>query len=126
GISVAVLALVPGPLWEDDLGRLTPVPQAALQQYETLRQELGAPDVRYLAAIEGASADEVLRREEHLQGALERLVLSRTISGFEDAARYLPSQSTQLRRRAMLPDPKRLADFLAEATRGLAFRPGLF
>jgi predicted exporter len=125
-VCIAVIIFVPGPLWENDLGRLTPVPQAALQEYEALRQELGAPDVRYLAAVEGASADEVLAREERLQSALGTLVTRRAISGFDDAARYLPSRDTQLRRRAALPDAQQLTASLEQATRGLAFRPGLF
>ncbi len=123
---VGLLVLVPGPLWQDDLGRLTPVPQAALEQYAALRQELGAPDVRYLAAVEGASADEVLQREERLRGALTTLISQRAISGFDDAAHYLPSEATQLKRRADLPDAQRLAASLEQATRGLAFRAGLF
>jgi predicted exporter len=125
-LCVAVLLVVPGPLWENDLGRLTPVPQRALQEYEELHEALGAPDVRYLAAVDGASADEVLAREEGLRSALQALVARRAISGFDDAARYLPSVAIQLKRRAALPDAHVLADALDEATRGMAFRPGLF
>ena len=124
--ALAVLVLVPGALWDDDLGRLTPVPQALLAEYATLQQELGAPDVRYLMTVEGDTADRVLAREETLRRAFEELVERRAVSGFDDAARYLPSVATQQRRRAALPDRAVLAASLAAALRGTAFRPGLF
>jgi len=117
---------VPGPLWENDLGRLTPVPRPLLLEYANLQRALGAPDVRYLLAVDGASADEVLTREERLAGALQGLVSRGSISGFDDAARYLPSVESQLHRQAALPQPDELRASLEQAARGLAFRPGLF
>ncbi len=124
--SVAALAWLPGPLWENDLGRLTPVPAPLLQRYATLQQELGQPDVRYLMTVDGATAEQVLAREERLAGALGRLVARQAVSGFEDAARYLPSASTQERRRAALPGETELRAALLEASRDTAFRAGLF
>jgi predicted exporter len=124
--GIAVLALVPGPLWENDLGRLTPVPAPRLMEYESLRRALGAPDIRYMLAIEGKSADEVLAREEALAGALDALVSRGAISRYDFAARYLASRAVQLRRRDALPDAPALQAALDAATRGLAFRPGLF
>lgn len=124
--AAAVLLLLPGPLWDNDLGHLTPVPQPLLEQYERLREELGAPDVRYLMRVDGASAEEVLAREERLGPQLQQLVARREISGFEDAARYLPSAMTQERRRAALPDAQSLRAALGDALQGTAFRPGLF
>ena len=123
---VAVLALVPGPLWENDLGRLTPVPAPKLLEYESLRRELGAPDIRYMLAITGTSADAVLAHEERLAGALDALIARGAISRYDFAARYLPSEAVQLRRRAALPDATTLRAALDEASRGLAFRTGLF
>ena len=123
---IAVLALVPGPLWENDLGRLTPVPAPKLLEYESLRRELGAPDIRYMLAITGTSADAVLAHEERLAGALDALIARGAISRYDFAARYLPSEAVQLRRRAALPDAPTLRAALDEASRGLAFRTGLF
>ncbi|MGH8217217.1 MAG: MMPL family transporter [Steroidobacteraceae bacterium] len=124
--SVAVLTLVPGPLWDNDLGHLTPVPQPLLLQYDRLRQELGAPDVRYLLTVEGSTADEVLAREEQMAPLLQRLAERRAATGFEDAARYLPSTATQERRRAKLPDGATLRAALDRALAGTAFRPDVF
>jgi predicted exporter len=124
--SAAALALKPGPFWQNDLGQLTPVPAPLLLQYDTLRRELGAPDVRYLLTVEGATADQVLLEEERLRGALQSLVTQRAIAGFDAAARYLPSAATQERRRAALPDGAALRAALDAALKGTAFRPGVF
>jgi predicted exporter/predicted hotdog family 3-hydroxylacyl-ACP dehydratase len=124
--SAAVLVLARGPFWENDLGQLTPLPQPLLLQYERLREQLGAPDVRYLAAVGGQTPEQVLQSEEHLSDGLHSLIDQRAISGFDDAARYLPSARTQERRRAALPDASELRASLDEALQGTAFRPGLF
>ena len=124
--AIAVLVLVPGALWDNDLGHLTPVPQPLLQQYERLREQLGAPDVRYLMTVEGSSAEDVLAREEWMAPALQQLAARGAASGFEDAARYLPSAATQERRRAKLPDAATLRAALDRALEGTAFRPGVF
>ena len=124
--ALTVLLAVPGPLWDNDLSRLTPVPTALLLQYESLQRELGAPDVRYLLALEGASAQQVLEREERLSGALHELAARGAIAGFDDAARYLPSAATQERRRAALPNDAELRAALERASAGLAFRADAF
>ncbi|HKZ73199.1 MAG TPA: MMPL family transporter, partial [Steroidobacteraceae bacterium] len=72
--SVLVIALAPGPMWQNDLGKLTPVPQQLLRQDDALRRELGAPDVRHLLVISGQSADAVLARAEQLNAELDALV----------------------------------------------------
>ena len=124
--SAVALAVAPGPFWQNDLGQLTPVPQPQLLQYERLREQLATPDIRYLVAVEGRTAEQVLEREERLSGALSSLTAQHAVSGFDDAARYLPSARTQERRRAALPDAQVLQASLDEALRGTDFRPGLF
>ncbi len=124
--SVAALILKPGPFWQNDLGQLTPVPQALLLQYDALRQELGAPDIRYLVTVDAPTADQVLVDEEHLASGLQALIAQHSISGFDDAGRYLPSASAQMRRRAALPDASELRASLDQALRGTAFQPGVF
>jgi predicted exporter len=49
---------------------------------------------------------------------LDTLVQQGRIAGYEAATRWLPSQATQQRRRAALPDAATLRASLAEATRG--------
>jgi predicted exporter len=123
---LAVLALAPGPLWDNDLSRLTPVPLALLKQYESLQRELGAPDVRYLLALDGSSPEDVLEQEERLTVALRALEGRGAIAGFDLAARYLPSAATQERRRAALPMDAELRAALGRASAERAFRAGIF
>ena len=122
---VAVIS-IPGPWWDNDLGHLTPVPQAMVREYESLQQALGAPDVRYLLALQGPTPDAVLTREEALQAELDSLMTQHAIGGFDLAARYLPSAAVQRRRQAALPDAATLQRNLNLAATGMAFRPGLF
>lgn len=124
--ALAVVAFVPGALWDNDLGRLTPVPEHLLEQFAQLQHELGAADVRYLMMVEEPSAERALTREEALRRSLNELVARRAIAGFDDAARYLPSIAVQERRRAALPGRAALAAALDEAQRDTAFRPGVF
>ncbi len=125
-VALAIIVFRPGPLWENNLGALTPLPPELLQQDVRLRGELGAPDVRYLIAVEGADAQAVLRREAALVPALDELVTRQAIAGYDHAARYLPPIDVQTRRRAALPDEAALRAMLVEANAGLAFKPEVF
>ncbi len=126
GACVAYLALSPRPLWENNLGALTPVPRALLERDSALRKELGAPDIRHLLVIEGADAQSVLETAEALEPELQSMVTRGELGGFDDPARYLPPKSTQERRRAALPEPGALESALAEALGTTPFKPGVF
>ncbi|WP_407353152.1 MMPL family transporter [Luteimonas sp. R10] len=122
----AVAALAPGGFWQNDLSRLTPVPEAALAEDGRLRGELGAPDVRYLLALEARDAEGALQALERLQPALDALVADGAIAGWDSAARYLPSAATQRARRMRLPAPDALRAALDEALADSPFRPDAF
>jgi len=122
---VAVLG-IPGPWWDNDLGHLTPVPESMVREYETLQQALGAPDVRYLLALQASTPDALLVREERLATQLDALSQQQAIGGYDQAARYLPSAAVQQRRQAALPDSRTLQDNLDKAVTGMPFRSGLF
>lgn len=124
--AAAVAALAPGPFWENDLSRLTPVPEQALAEDGRLRGELGAPDVRYLLAVEGGDAEQALQASERLLPALDALVEAGAIGDYEIAARYLPSVATQRARQARLPGPEALREALDVAVAGSPFRAGVF
>ena len=123
---IGIIVLGKTPMWENELGRLTPVPQELLLQDAKLRQELGASDIRRILVVEAPSADEVLRRTEALVPQLDAMVKSGDIESYEEVARYLPSVDVQKRRQAALPDRATLQASLAEAVKGLQFKPGLF
>ncbi|HPF27009.1 MAG TPA: MMPL family transporter [Steroidobacteraceae bacterium] len=126
GAAAVSIFLSATPLWENDLSTLTPVPAELLLQDAQLRRELGAPDVRYLVVVHGASAEAALARTEQQQPLLERLVERGVVGSFDNAAKYLPSPAIQLQRRAALPDAERLQASLAEATHDLPFTDDAF
>jgi predicted exporter len=124
--AVLVLWWRPGAFWQNDLSKLTPVPPDALARDVQLRAELGAPDVRYVLALQGPDVESVLQASERLRPALDALVQGRAITGYDLAARYLPSAAMQRARQAELPAPQALASALESALSDSAFRPDAF
>ena len=102
------------------------MPAAALARDAQLRDELGAPDVRYVIAVQRPTVDAALQASEALQPALRRLQHAKAISGFDLAARYLPSTATQRARQARLPDTPALQAALARAVASSDFRSDAF
>jgi predicted exporter/predicted hotdog family 3-hydroxylacyl-ACP dehydratase len=125
-VALAVIALAPRQFWENDLARLTPVPEDLLLQDQRLRGELGTPDVRYLLVVDAANSDAALGRLEALEPGLRELIERRAIGGYDHAARYVPSAASQLRRQQRLPDLDTLRSALREALVGTPFRPDVF
>jgi predicted exporter/predicted hotdog family 3-hydroxylacyl-ACP dehydratase len=125
-VALAVIALAPQRFWENDLARLTPVPEDLLMQDQRLRGELGTPDVRYLLVVDAADSDGALTQLEALDPALQALVARHAIGGYDHAARYVPSAATQLRRRHRLPDTASLRSALQVALADTPFRPDVF
>ncbi|WP_133000260.1 MMPL family transporter [Luteimonas arsenica] len=123
---VAVLASVRGPFWENDLSKLTPVPEEGMALDERLRQALGAPDVRYVVVLRGADADAALAATEALHPRLDALVAEGALDGWDSAARYLPSAATQRARQQALPPPDELRAALDEAVAASPFRADAF
>ena len=125
-LALLVLWRAPGPMWQNDLAALTPVPPALLLRDAKLRGELGAPDVRYLLVLEAADAEHVLALSEAIEPQLDALVARGALDAVELPSRYLPSVATQRARQAKLPDRATLETALADAGRDLPFRAGLF
>jgi predicted exporter len=124
--SVGIVALSPRPLWQDELGGLTPVPRALIEQDSALRSQLGAPDVRYLLVIQDRDAQNVLARAAALGPGLDALLAEGSLEGYDHAARYLPTVAQQERRRAALPARPQLQAALDAAARSTPFRSGVF
>jgi len=125
-VCVGVILLAPQRTWENDLGKLTPVPADLLRQDNQLRQELGTPDVRYLLVVDAPDEQRALARLESLDPLLQALVADGAVSGYDDAARYLPSIDTQLQCQRALPDTPRLRSALKTALQGTPFRADAF
>ncbi|HSD41270.1 MAG TPA: hypothetical protein VLD36_05330 [Burkholderiales bacterium] len=124
--GAAVLALRHATLWENDLANLNPIPEAEKARDGEMRDALGAPDVRNLLVVAGASREAVLQRFEELEPALAQLVARGAIRGYDTPARYLPSAAAQRARQAVLPERAELSQRLAVAMQGLPFREDLF
>jgi predicted exporter len=124
--SIAAVLLAPQPLWESDLSKLTPVPEDLLIQDTQLRAELGTPDVRYLLVITAKDSEYALERLESLDPALQKLIDAGAITGYDHAARYVPTAQAQRERQARLPEPQTLRADLQTALEGTPFRPDVF
>jgi predicted exporter len=125
-VCIGVVWLSPRPLWENDLGGLTPVPLPLIERDSALRHELGAPDIRHLLVIEGRDAQSVLASAAALDPQLESFVTRGALGGFDHPARYLPTKAAQERRRAALPAPGQLRMALETALLATPFKPGVF
>ncbi|SMH36451.1 MMPL family transporter [Azospirillum agricola] len=112
--------------WSGELSSLSPVAEADQRLDEALRRDLGAPDVSHLLVIAAPTPDEALAAAERLATPLDALVRQGTLGGYDSPAVHLPSLATQRARQAALPEPDRLRDALAQASRGLPFRPDVF
>ncbi len=130
GVVLVILCLgalaLPGPMWENDLSKLTPVPQDLLLKDQEIRSQLGTPDLRYLMVIEAPNDDAALQRLEQLDPTLNTLKAKGAIAGYDHAARYLPTQQTQLARQQRLPDDASLRSALNQALTDTPFRPEVF
>lgn len=124
--ALLVIALRPGAFWQNDLSKLTPVAPDAMAQDTQLRSELGAPDVRYVLAVHGRDAQAVLEASERLRPALDALRAKGAISGYDMAARYLPSAAVQRARQAALPSRDALDASLQDALADSPFRADAF
>jgi len=122
GLGVAALALVlwqGGHLWRAELSAMSPVPKAAQDLDEALRNDIGASDGGTLVVIRGADEQTALRNTEAASAKLEALVDQGELAGFESVTRLLPSEAAQAARIASLPDAATLKTRLDEATKGL-------
>lgn len=124
--ACAILITNRDSLWNDKIASLSPVSQADVALDASLRADMGAPDVRYLVVVSGASREAVLRSAEQVSTVLQMQVDQGELAGFESPSRYLPSTATQRARQASLPASTVLETRLAQAVQGLPVRAQLF
>ncbi|HEY0722199.1 MAG TPA: MMPL family transporter [Gammaproteobacteria bacterium] len=125
-IAALAIALREEPIWSDSLSSLSPLPESDQRLDESLRRDLGAPDVRYMIIISAADRETVLQRAESVGRTLDGQVENEHLSGYDSPARYLPSEKTQQARQAALPPPEQVRANLQQALKGLPFRAELF
>ena len=102
-------------LWHPDLSVLSTVNEEEARLDGDLRADLEAPDSRYLVVVNGPDREAALAAAERAGRELDKLVEAGVIAGYDSPARFLPSQATQLARRAALPEPDQLRQRLATA-----------
>jgi predicted exporter len=125
-IALAAIMMSTTRTWESDLSKLTPVPRDLLMADQELRSQLGTPDMRYMLVLTEPDAQRALSRLEDLEPQLQSLIQQKAISGYDDAARYVPSLETQRRRQQQLPATDDLRAMLTAALQGTSFRSGVF
>ncbi|MBE2210561.1 MAG: MMPL family transporter [Xanthomonadaceae bacterium] len=125
-VALGVVKFSPPPFWQNDLSKLTPVPADTMARDIRLREELGAPDVRYLLAVHGRDVETVLQASEALRPKLDAMQARGVIGGYDMAARYLPSIRTQRARQAALPQAGVLQTELDAALADTDFVPDAF
>jgi predicted exporter len=101
--AVATLAFHRQNVWSHELSALSPVSRQSTALDESLRADVGAPDVRYLVVISGASQEAVLDGAEKVAAQLQPLVDAGVLAGYQSPALYLPSLAAQRARLASLP-----------------------
>ena len=114
-VSIAALAFHREHVWSHQLSALSPVSRQSLALDESLRADVGAPDVRYLVVISGASQEAVLEGAEKVSTQLQPLVDKGVLAGYESPALYLPSVAAQRGRLASLPPADVLTARMREA-----------
>lgn len=101
--ACAILLLARARLWSHELSALSPLPATEQALDGEMRADLGAPDVRTLVVLTGKTTEAVIEAAESITRALDLLVASGVIAGYQSPTRYLPSLATQQQRRASLP-----------------------
>lgn len=124
--AAAYLAAHSPDLWENDLSRLSPVPSQSLELDRSLREEMGAPDVRYLIAVPGTTRQAALEQSEALAPQLQELVRQGITAGYDLTARIVPNARTQAARQAALPEPGALRRDLDLAVAKTPFKAEIF
>jgi predicted exporter len=127
-VAICVLALVTRhrPLWDNNLGDLSPIPAADQALDRNLRHDLGVSDLRYVLVFRTAGEQQALETSEALAKVLQGLQALHQLASFDVPTAILPSDTTQRQRRDALPEPDPLRARFTEAMAGLPFRLDTF
>ncbi|MRW89274.1 MMPL family transporter [Duganella sp. FT80W] len=93
----------------DDIRLLQNPPKHLIDDQIKLSKLLDAPTPVQYFLVRGASAEQVLQREEQLKARLDSFVASHRISGYQAISNWLPSAQAQAAHRALV-EQKLLAD----------------
>jgi predicted exporter len=113
-------------LWSTSLASLNPVSAAEQALDRQLREDLGAPDPRYLVVVAAPDEQSALQAAEQTAATLREAIARGWLQGFESPAAFLPSLTAQRARQAALPRADTLRQNLQAAQKGLPFRANAF
>ena len=122
--SLSLLFIKRDGLWNDSLASMSPVSNELQALDQQLRDDIGAPDVRYMLVLNAGDQEKVLQRGEEIAAILHKQVEKGELEGFDTPP--LPSQRAQLARQAALPESATLRANLDIALRDLPFRKATF
>lgn len=122
GIALALLLWQHDKVWNRELSALSPVSAADQKLNAELSGDMGAPEMRYLLTLNAPDIEHALQATEKLEPALQKLVAQGVMTGFNTPASVLPSQATQTKRRAALPDTAHLQASLNDALHGMPIK----
>lgn len=123
-LSLVVVLMHRNDLWNRELSALSPVSPQDQAMDQSLRSDLGAPDVRFLVVISGSTQEQVLQAAERADAALQPLVAANVIGGVDSPTHLLPSMATQQSRLAAIPPSDELRRRLDEALEALPLKAG--
>jgi predicted exporter len=123
--ALALLMVKRDTLWNDNLASMSPVSKELQVLDQELRNDIGAPDVRYMLVLKAADQESVLQQSEAISTILHQQVQQGLLEGFDTPP--LPSRHAQLARQAALPDAAAILQAnLTQAMRDLPFRSTTF
>jgi predicted exporter len=120
--AVGLIASRGDAIWNRDLKALSPISAAEGQLDQELREGMGAPDMRYIAAFIAPDQEAALQGAEAAGRVLRTLQAEEKIGGFNSPALFLPSEAAQRARQAALPDEANLRAHLASALNDMPLR----
>jgi predicted exporter len=122
--ALVLLVVKRDSLWNDNLSSMSPVSRQLQELDQQLRNDMGAPDVRYMLLLTAADQEGVLQQGEEIAALLQKQIQEGALQGVDTPP--LPSKRAQLTRLAALPDTATLVANLKQALRSLPFRSDTF
>ncbi len=122
--ALALLIVKRDNLWNDSLASMSPISQELQTLDQQLRNDMGAPDVRYMLVLNAADQESVLQQGEEIGAILSKQVQAGTLEGYDMP--LLPSRRAQSARQSALPQEAALRTNLNQALRDLPFRAATF
>ncbi len=117
--SIGVVFAHSARIWNRNLSALSPISKADQRLDQRLRNDLGAPDLRYMVAFSAPNRELALQGAEKAGGVLRGLVHRQLLGGFNSPAFVLPSRAQQRARQAAIPDARLARLRLRQALAGL-------